>query len=272
MNQKLLIYMVLSMSFCTGNAWAFTNYGEINISYPLNDGQNSYYQTTENSPGPPGYSNTPEIVSWSQYNNSIEIKNTYWSAGIQYDYTLPSGNTTSTIAWCFADLSKEFEIVDAGQVSIGLMFDGSYGINVDPSNTSSLNQEFWIDVEGYDYWGTNTDYSYYDVLYAGATSDVSETSTFTYIFNAGDIGKKLIIGFYIQLGVYTTGEVADGDYFNYFAEFEDGLKITNIDGGENIKLLNDSGSITPIPLPASVWLLVSGIVGLAGFRWKMEVD
>ncbi|MBW1801539.1 MAG: VPLPA-CTERM sorting domain-containing protein [Deltaproteobacteria bacterium] len=125
----------------------------------------------------------------------------------------------------------------------------------------------WADASIEDYTlGVNADVYWWDELYAVGTSHPSESITFNYVFAEGDVGTIFEISMYIQTEISGGGPwITGGDTLAFSSDFYHSLRIDSISGG-----IETVDGPDLVPIPAAVWLLGSGLIGMLGIRRRLK--
>lgn len=114
-------------------------------------------------------------------------------------------------------------------------------------------------------------------------ADIATTPGILENFNAGAFGSGIVLNTDTYLGSITfnvlEGAVADGtDDFDFYLDPSSNISFTanttnvlTVDNGIETYLSTatfDIGTPAPVPVPSALWLLGTGLVGLAGIRRK----
>jgi hypothetical protein len=208
------------------------------------------------------------FLSVSKYGRDIEAQAGWWDLGASIHSTWDS--TYQGFVWADSELNKDFVVTSAGAASISFSLNGTLQVNAD----STYDDQYFVyssaSIDDYGTFGSNPMIDWYDELDNAGTMPVSHTATFNYDFSEDDIGEEFTIDLFLDLEVspYPFGqeiEIAEGDTIELLSAFYDGFKIDGITGG----IAPADGPAPPtVPVPPSLWLLGSALVGLIGFRHK----
>jgi len=170
------------------------------------------------------------------------------------------GGHGGSLAQTYVEIIKEFEVTNVGAASVTFTFEGS------------LFSSGVLSEAGYEFYGSDTYGNFIaeeDWISDGET-DVNETLTLLYDFTPEDVSSG-----YVELTLDLYLWAVSGDEFlvetdsngsvNVYAEanFLDTLSIDSISGG--IRAIGDEVPRT-VPVPGSLILLVSGLIGLSSFK------
>lgn len=228
----------------------------------------SFYTESLIYTGPPEfdevyqYSETgPTYVNADAFGKDAEAHAEYWSVGGRLSNTWDDAYQ----GWMygFSDIEKEFEVTEAGPASISFSWTGSLQVVGDSAYDGDYYLYASAGLEDYTL-AANDDVYWYEELSAGGTLNVSESTTYTYDFDAADIGSRFSIGLIFDTQVSLAGGAISmpvGDTIEFYSNFYDSLKITGISGG--IQSTDDGPSI---PEPTSLGLLGAVLAAAFGMR------
>lgn len=74
----------------------------------------------------------------------------------------------------------------------------------------------------------------------------------------------------LQAGVYWTGTefFLDTEDFAWIFKTDLGLQTDDLKSWQNLSIAVRDGDFAPVPVPAAVWFMISGLMGLVGMRKK----
>nr|WP_320192302.1 hypothetical protein [uncultured Desulfobacter sp.] len=183
-----------------------------------------------------------------------------------------SGGYGVSIADAYVEITKTFEVQQAGQASVAFSLEGSLSASGMLSEADYA-LEVWDEYEGYI---LNADYV--DDSVQNGIMQVNESLQFFYNFGEDDIDHSFNVTLALYIRVVAGNEFFDaqsenGDFEGVVdgyaeANFLETLSFDSITGG--IVAVGDE--IPPsVPVPASGILLISGLLGLASCTRKRAV-
>ena len=166
----------------------------------------------------------------------------------------------------FAETHSYFEqifvVTAAGPAAINFSWNGKLEITgtEDTASGECIVAAFSIYAEE----GFGCSKSDYNEIYGIGMVPVNDAYSFVYNFTEADVGIDFSVFFdlytYVDARGYDTFSGENGS-IEISSDFYDSFKITSIEGG-----------LQAVPIPAAVWLLGSGLIGLVGVRRRCETN
>jgi|LGVF01.1.fsa_nt_gb hypothetical protein len=186
-----------------------------------------------------------------------------WELGARSYGYYKGGGPTSLYAYSTSEFIQWFEVTAAGTATINYKWDGELDIaGAHVSNVSWYDVGYLLDIYedfsgNYQTWGENIDSESGELP---INSSINE-SNLVFVFGDEDIGYQFPVSF--GLVTWVGGEIVfssnpsnpSDPYIELKSNFYDTAKICAITGG-----------LAPVPLPTTMLLLGSGLVGLVSLR------
>lgn len=252
MKKLILFSMFLAIFIWGGTAWG------------------SFFSESLIYTGPPEYAqvyddgNRPTYASGSAYGKDAEARADWWELGGRLHNSW--NNTYQGWIYVFADFDKDFEVTAAGPASIRFSWEGS----MQAIGDSKYNNNYYLyaDANVEDGSLMNNDVYWYDELNSAVTLSISESDVFNYVFDAKDVGNFFTISLTLQTEVGLLDDTqpinfTGNDSLDFTSNFYNTLKIDSISGG-----IEAVQGPPVVPLPSTVLLLGSSLLGLIGIRRK----
>jgi hypothetical protein len=250
MKQLLYSGVLLSMLVCGPSAWA--NFYTESLIYTGPPEFEEMYEYSETG---------PTYVSASAFGKDAEAHAEYWSVGGRL--TNSWDNTYQGWIYIFSDIEKVFEVTAPGPAAITFSWTGALEVVGDPAYDGAYNLYASASLEDYTLPANDDVYWYHDLESPG-TLPVSESTTFTYDFTAGDVGSLFSVGLVFDSMVsLNVGSISmdPSDSLEFSSSFYDSLKIEGISGG--IQAIDNGPNV---PEPSTLGLLCSALIAAVGVR------
>lgn len=175
-----------------------------------------------------------------------------WEIGTKVYKVLAPNNSFVSI-YADADFSQPFKVTGTGSAEISFDYDGSLSVTGDKSNFDfgEGSSDLWYLVEAYDSF---EQFRHVSASYDPDTGDQTYDGTLilTYNFTDEDVGNVFVVTLHLESGLYAGSNAYIGESnVDLMSDFYNSASLTTF-----------SGPIAPVPLPGTVWLLGSGLLGL----------
>jgi hypothetical protein len=160
-------------------------------------------------------------------------------------------------------------------VTLELTAKGDYGSSVNPTTSTTPHEWFTFKLDDTifaDKWGTNRGVN---VTYSGFSAISGPTITLS---DENNGGTKETTDDFVMTAIFS---ISDGLFQSLAADgkiivnWQNGPEVdpyhgVGKDAGEDYVQWRLSGNVAPIPIPAAVWLFISGLIGIAGLGRKAQ--
>lgn len=222
--------------------------------------------------GPPDYGypylegSSPVSVNSLAAGKDSQSQTDWWSLGGGLNVTWD--DSFQGWRYVFSHITKEFQVTQAGAATIQFGFQGSMQV----AGSTAQNGDYYLYSGAEIYDDTleeNAAIYWYDDLSNPGQITFNEVGSFEYLFDESDIGTvfEIDLTFYtaIEPGIGVTLSFAEGESLDFISTMHDSLKIVSI--SDNIQAVDGPELPQAVPVPASFWILGTGIALLA-FRKK----
>ena len=170
-----------------------------------------------------------------------------------------SGNVTA-----HAEFSQQFKVTEAGSAYIHFYYDGDLSVQNEGSGSINGMYDVGFSVSASDSYGNSDGGS--DFLSLENSKSCSDSFNFYYNFTDEEVGNIFTVT--LALDAYITAEYINylvdegqGGQADFLSDFYDTAKISYFDGGI---------AFNTVPIPGTVWLFGSGIMGMMAIRRRKE--
>ena len=243
---------LITFSFCS-NTWAF-------------------YTESLIYTGPPEYGEPYDYneegathVYFATGGREAEVSAGWWVTGGRLQRTWDSSQ--QGFLYIFSDIDKDFVVTSAGPASITFSWEGFLQV----TGSTDYNDEYNMYANAYVNDSTSTSIFpvidwYYEINSIGS-QNIFEMDVLNYVFDEDDIGSSFNISMVFESMVSPNQTITfnGDDSLNFNSDTFEGFKIESITGGIAAA---EGPALSPVPIPGAVWLLGSGLIGLAGLRRK----